>query len=505
MFSPNGHTYPRQQIRVVAFPPKIESLFPKPPGFDETPWPPQQFNYFDLYLKKLKCKTAVIESHYIDRDYVDDMALFYARSLRSYPNYCQRIHFFDSRFSSSTWKRLIQKANKGNRNGASDFLQKGYLGFMVVRPLPGTPIGRTVLKTYGPKTDQGHVRLFGAVREYAVHLAGFRLSIEGLAFQQQDQGVSACATTALWSAIQRIASCEGLQVATPAQITEGASRFILAGGRALPSEGLNLHQICEATREVGFAPLLVRSVDLAHDKAQLHGYIASGFAPVLAIKPLVGEGHAVCGVGVKLGATVPQTDPAHLFRDASSAVVAAYIHDDRLGPYACAELNPYTDDKQHITTSITLHWPDRKPAPDFYTLFAIIVPLPVKIRLTITRMRAVGFGIAQAVATIFPKLQRELTLNCRFTSSPRYLENSYSYGLSRTGIHQLVSETTMPRYLGLIELTFNNKNFCDVLIDSTEALVNGAVLSWVRRSPLTSEENRQLGSLAKNLGGSYIS
>jgi len=160
---------------------------------------------------------------------------------------------------------------------------KAYLGFSVLRPLPESPIGRTVLATFSRDADKGHKREFQTTRNYRVHLAGFELSVDGLAFQQQDQGVSACATTALWSAMHCVASKEGLPVSAPAEITEAASRYFLAAGRALPSEGLNVHQICEATRAADLAPLLIRGLTLKEDIAQLHGYLRSGFAAVLAI------------------------------------------------------------------------------------------------------------------------------------------------------------------------------------------------------------------------------
>ena len=98
-------------------------------------------------------------------------------------------------------------------------------------------------------------------------------------------------------------------------ITQAASRYVLASGRSLPSEGLNIQQICEAARAAGLEPLVMRSLSLEQDRAQLLGYISSGFAPVLAIQTKEGIGHAVCAVGVKLGPIQPQSDPTLHFRD----------------------------------------------------------------------------------------------------------------------------------------------------------------------------------------------
>ena len=135
------------------------------------------------------------------------------------------------------------------------WLQDAYLGFSVIRPLPGSPLGRTVVATFGPEEGSGRRREFGGSRKYAVHLGGFELHVDGLAFQQQDQGVSACATIALWSAIHRVAPMEGIPAMTPAQITEAASRYYLPGGRSLPSQGLTVNQMCEAIRAGGLARL----------------------------------------------------------------------------------------------------------------------------------------------------------------------------------------------------------------------------------------------------------
>src|SRR5438045_7509263 len=38
--------------------------------------------------------TIVCETHYIDRDYIEDHSVFYSRNLFPYKNYCRRLHFF---------------------------------------------------------------------------------------------------------------------------------------------------------------------------------------------------------------------------------------------------------------------------------------------------------------------------------------------------------------------------------------------------------------------------
>ena len=181
---------------------------------------------------------------------------------------------------------MVQRANGGGREKVERELARQYLGFMVIKPLPGSPIGRTVLRTFDRDVPGGQRREFTAIRRYTVSLAGLSLSVRGLAFQQQDQGVSACATTALWSALQRTAPLEHLSSPTPAQITEAASRYMLLGGRALPSEGLHFDQLCEAVRATGLAPVLLTSISPREDRAHMATYLRSGLPVLLGIRPM---------------------------------------------------------------------------------------------------------------------------------------------------------------------------------------------------------------------------
>ncbi|MBI3864170.1 MAG: hypothetical protein HY290_19985 [Planctomycetia bacterium] len=501
-----SHAYPAQDFRVIAFPADLSELFPRPTGLVESGWPPDQVAYLAEYLRQLGCKTLVVENHYVDRDYIADVSLFYSRSLRAYPNYCQRWHFFSETFDQQTWRRLVTGPSVKARTKATEFLQRQYLGFSAVRPLPGSPIGRTVLPTLPRISPHGHVRDFSGTREYAVHIAGFELTVEGLAFQQQDQGVSACATAALWSCLHRIARTEGLAIPTPSEITVSASRYLLVGGRSLPSDGLTIEQICEATRAVGLSPLFIRSVSPEHDRAQLLGYITSGFPPLLAIRSLAtDEGHAVCAMGVKLGEIQPRTDPQLHFRDAATAVQGVYIHDDRLGPYAAADLYGLTKNKV-VTTAFRIRWPGKADEFEHVELLGMLVPVPTKLRLTVARMRhPLGSEIADAVGQRFAEYDGLVTFNCRFDLGTRYQKVAHQFGLSKSGLYQLLCQTPLSRFIGLIEISIPDGPLFDVVLDATETRANPAVLCWVRRCTLPPASEAALAIMAKQLGGAWIS
>ena len=55
---------------------------------------PLQLMQISEHLRDIGCRSVAIERHYVDRDYMEEHATFYSKSLYSYPNYCSRAHFF---------------------------------------------------------------------------------------------------------------------------------------------------------------------------------------------------------------------------------------------------------------------------------------------------------------------------------------------------------------------------------------------------------------------------
>jgi hypothetical protein len=457
-------------------------------------WPPRQWQYLVHHLNQLECVSTVTETHYIDRDFVDDVALFYSRSLRGYPNHCARTHFFSRLITAADWHSVV--CGNGS-DGKSAELQEAYLGFLVRRPLPGSPIGRTVLRP--PRATQPRAE-FGGCREYVAHLAGTDLRLEALAFQQQDQGVSACATTALWSSLHKIADGESIRIPTPAAITQAASRYYLPSGRALPSEGLTLGQMSEACRAFDLSPIVTRATDLDTVRGIICTLLRSGFPPVLAIKP-VGklDGHAVCAVGWDQVDPQPHSDPTSHVRDGASRIVRLRIHDDRLGPYALADLESVSrDGKTQVQVTIR----DLKDVIfERAGLEAVLAPLPSKLRLSPARMRDLGFAFAQALGNgPLSKLAGRLVLDCRYAAAIDYVRHFAASGVSARGISVLRCQTTLSRYVGLIEISADGTALFDILLDATETEANPAILACVQRCVLDETPQRWAIQLASAMG-----
>ena len=300
----------------------------------------QQGRYLVNYLKGLDAKTILLEPNYFDRDYLSEFSAFYSTSVRGYKNICQRIHFFSH---IDVDRKKIEEAAGGNTE-ATQFLNDNYLGFCVLRPIHAR-LGRTVLKWY--KNRDLNSERITIKRNYKCHVAGVTLNIEGLAWQQQDIGVGACATIALWSALQSSAFDDFHAIPTTAEITKVANKTASLGSRTFPSKGLTSFQLYEAIKELGLSPM-IQNADYVYNNrnyfsknrfmSSIASYIRSGY-PVIILGYLKTDSqnkdlHAVCIVGFRTSPFSQKTssETAITLEDFSSEIL--YIHDDNIGPSA---------------------------------------------------------------------------------------------------------------------------------------------------------------------------
>ena len=299
----------------------------------------QQTLYLENYISELKAKVVLREPRYFDRDYLAEFAAFYSVSSKGYPNNCERLHFFSEKVSRRT---LI--AASGGSAKAQKQLQKAYLGFIVKRPIPAAPLGRTVLKWFPDRFADTTPRVPASSRKYFVHLVGVELYVEGLAWQQQDTGVGACATIGLWSMLHSSAFDDHHAIPTTADITREAHKKHSFGTRIFPSKGLNIFQVYEAIKERDLVPLITegdekdgngRTIGFSKERfaSTCASFIRSGY-PVLIVGRLkTSEGggeHAICNVGFR--SCIPSTGDPSIPDLADSNIEILYIHDDNLGP-----------------------------------------------------------------------------------------------------------------------------------------------------------------------------
>ncbi|PQO28910.1 hypothetical protein [Blastopirellula marina] len=457
------------QIRAVPFQSESDSFL--------------QLRYIEQYAADLNCECFAIETHYIDRDYIEDHSAFYSKSLNPYPNFCKRVHFFAGDVGVVA-QRLTDAVRQGTTTGIEayraacrKFSADHYLGFAVIKPLQGTPVGRTVMKCYPSESSDGtYRRRFCCTKEYVAHFHGCELTVSGLAFQQQDIGVSACATTALWSALQKTADAEPIAAMTPVQITQYATRYSLPSGRPMPSEGLNIGQMCSAVQATGASPNLFR-VEGNHRQARiiLRTAILSGFAPVLALhNPMLG-GHAVTAVGLK--ETVSSTEPDVHFHE--HVVTGIYLHDDRLGPNLKCTFreSPNPDDSLGLDVQLR-----DSPTIEQWELRYILVPMHPKIRLSFADLESISSLVLQTLLAIhkvhvkgkIEVKEAPIGFDCRVLRAHHFLERLIveDNGIDPEHLERIGKAVAPARYLGVIRVSGPFFSQFDLVVDTTGTLTN---------------------------------
>ncbi len=228
-----------------------------------------------------------VERDYVDRDYKSEFANFYAGTFRTMFDRCQRLHFV-------------------SRSGL-------YLGFAVLRPIPGRLVCRTMVAP--PPTLEPFV---SCVTEDTATVFGSQQRVEAAPFISQDFQYGVCAHAAIWMVAQYFNLRFGFPRLHISDIVE-------AGGlqpghhRVTPSRGLTPQQISGAMDMLGMLPLNYRlNDDMSRGNAEMiaRAYLDSGI-PLL----LTRRGHVQVLVGY--------------FHEDGKAVYVA--HDDSRGPYQLLE------------------------------------------------------------------------------------------------------------------------------------------------------------------------
>ncbi|SAL78588.1 hypothetical protein AWB67_05293 [Caballeronia terrestris] len=292
----------------------------------------KQVDYIFRYLSDLNANSVLLEFEYVDKDYLEDYSRYYVKRFSSIGHKCARLHFF---YWELDHRRIDDLLAEGDSESLTS-LQQGYLGFMIVKPLPRTFIGKTCLRHYDSINENAAKKAL--TRRYQVNLFGIDLYIDSIAFQEQDKVVSACATTSIWSALNALAWRPIRSIPSCSEITTNAINFIEGSSNSFPNKELSNKQILRALDVEG----------LRHHTESLHRvrqdelfetvkcYIDSGLPLILGADVFgvsddntltLKAGHAVSILGYKIGV----------------AEQALYVHDDRLGPFARARIAALSD------------------------------------------------------------------------------------------------------------------------------------------------------------------
>ena len=381
----------------------------------------RQVEYLADYLQTLKVATIVRETRYIDRHYMDEYALFYSRMLRPPRNTVTRLHFFEKAFDRTALSRWMTDGMRGRDTSKAIAKQAGrYHGFCTIRPIPDSPVGRTVIARW---PDQKKPREIYAIGSHPVHIGNLVFSVAGLPFQQQEAAVGACATASVWSALSRVARHDGMRAPTPAEIALAVERpsHLVHRAPLAPTTGLTVDQVFDAIQSFGFTPAAVSGERPEILALALHTYLQSGI-PVVMILRGGGRAHAVTAAGFQLSDSEhPQLETSVPTR--SMQLRKVYVHDDRIGPYARATVTPYRvknvktmPDLEGLRFEIEIDGEIER-----WIVETIVAPVYPKIRLSIASLLGVATAMQPLIEKAVGQDAFDLRVDLRFVRSADYL------------------------------------------------------------------------------------
>ncbi|MBB3695231.1 hypothetical protein [Sphingomonas sp. BK580] len=488
-----------------------------------------QVRFLFGYLKELGCRTMIVERGYTDRNFLEDYAAYYVRCFEQYSRVCTRLHFVAREID----EKAVSAAIVADDAAA---LQEHYLGFLVIKPLPLTVIGRTCLLPY-PATES-RPRVFPTVQPQAVDLYGLKLQVETLPFQEQDREVAACASSALWTMLHSTSRLFQHAMPSPVEITKAATAHARVDGRTFPNGGgLNALQIADAIRSVGLEPFGIgvtsirrlaiqqddyaeavdpspegaagpagaeapvdrdgehrdRQESQAERAAQMQlelkiavlAYMRSGIACALLARTtdqvggeLMTRGnHAVAITGFSLADHPAQGYGTSGTRFAAARLDRLYVHDDQTGPFTRFM---FEDGNMLAAEDFSAPDVDRRLAEPVN----LVVPLYHKIRIPLRQVVGLTVALDGALAAIarVVGLKDPLEWDIQLIGLEAFRDAVSAGGLPSAAKLDLLT-ASLPRFLWRVTAALPSKPVFELLLDATDLLQGNLVRRLVTHDP----------------------
>ena len=431
-----------------------------------------QVRYIKRYLEELGCQSVLVENAYIDHDFLDDYASYYAKCFGSYKRFCRRAHFWSTDISAIDVPEAVATRDKPKLECLSD----SYLGFAVLKPLPQAVIGRTVLKTYDDDRGKRRIRV---IRDYQANLFGLTLDLKSLAFQEQDTVLAACATTALWSCFQATSEKFQLTLPTPSQITRSATKYVQPS-RSIPSHGLRIEQMCSAISENGLVPEVQTIYPDTHLNSLIYAYASAGLPVVLGYLLETGEQHAVAVCGYRLEDS-PQVetetkDPRLDMNLVGRRIKEFYVHDDGLGPFSrlkCFTVSLKLLSKGYNPRLLVREVDDEPDLTRSCLPRVVIVPLYHKIRLRFPHVMDATRGISSylrrlGIDYVDRENPRGFEWEVRLMELPNIKRKLADSDTIETDVKKALLTSNLPRFLWVSSALVDRRRQFSLVADATD-------------------------------------
>lgn len=304
-----------------------------------------QVGYIFNYLNEMKAKSVLLEFDYVDKDFLEDFTRYYAKRYGNDGHKCARMHFFANTIDHGCITSVLEGGAGADQ--IVEQLQKSYLGFMVIKPLPKTFIGKTCLQVLPDVKIAGKEKQ-RLSRRYDVDLFGIKLSVDSIAFQEQDKVVAACATTAIWSAFHSLSWRSVRSIRSCSEITMSALNDRDGSSNSFPNSGLSSEQILRSIDAEGLRHHMesARDVERSRFFQTVVGHIDSQLPLIFVgdVFDISGRKEKVQGKGLPKSKLVLKGSHAIcILGYKSDQEDVLYVHDDRYGPYVRAKIISMAD------------------------------------------------------------------------------------------------------------------------------------------------------------------
>ena len=285
---------------------------------------------------------VLIERRYIDLDWRSEHSRFYSTTFVRYPSVCHRLHFFIRPLPTDL----------GDLSG----LREAYCGYSVMRPLPSSPVGRTMIPP-PPELDDG----IRCEATDTLDVLGWPMTVTAMPFVSQDAQYLRCAHADMWMTFYLAHLSQGLPRRLPAEIHDATMGGVVVD-RQVPSQSLSQHQMLGGLNLLGLSPgvlPLPRSAVESQAAGSLSlfaimcRYVNSNLPPIVC-----STNHVWLVVGYTRAPSAAHT------------ALTLYRHDDASGPY------------------IRVEDPWNEPQPQHRPWTTALLPLPPKIYMTAERAEA---------------------------------------------------------------------------------------------------------------------
>ena len=432
-----------------------EELFPNNPPevLEETIFADLNELFSQKLINDLNC---FIEYPYVDRIYRDSYYSYYSSKHYPYKRDCIRVSLFEGEVT------ILDFVNPKNHNS----LQEKYLGYFIIRPLPNSIFGRSIVNPRAFKSNNMKI----CFTHSNASVFGAKLSTIGFPHSAQDEETISCAETTIWALMEYFSTkYPDYHPTLPSKIHKTLESISFE--RQLPSNGLTMDEISFALKKYGFGPRIYSSQfdDL---EALTQVYLDSGIPIVLGLKNNEGDGHATLAIGKRYNTIdfekinprslrIDDTEEVNYF-DSADFKDYIVVQDDNLFPYEVISFDKPGE-----------HYPEGSHGKEYH-IESIIVPLYPKIYLEAYLAKELTKQIITD-SEIGTELEDDFILRFYLTSSRSFKNHIVSLEHMGDDSKFDIISIKMPKFIWCAEF-YNKDSYLDkqeafslILLDATEA------------------------------------